>query len=255
MKTVVAFAGPSVPIEARAAWPNIKWLPPAQAGDFLRLLGKGVHSIALIDGYFDHCPAVWHKEILLAMSEGIAVVGASSMGALRAAELDQLGMAGIGTIYQAYRARLLTGDDEVALVHAPEKFGWKPLSVPMVEVRATLALALRRNRIDRDEARRLRDIAHEIYFVDRDWPSLSRAWLAQGVEARLTSWIVENHVQLKRDDAVMCLDRVASHSLKLEKSGPVPRTVFLNKLQLATADNADSISAKNSSPTSSLNRW
>ena len=45
---------------------------------------------------------MWHKEILFALSEGIDVYGAASMGALRAAELDAFGMRGIGDVYSAY---------------------------------------------------------------------------------------------------------------------------------------------------------
>ena len=41
----------------------------------------------IIDGSFQSQPAVRHKEILWALSRGIPVIGAASMGALRAAEL------------------------------------------------------------------------------------------------------------------------------------------------------------------------
>ena len=43
--------------------------------------------ILIIDGVFQSEPAVRHKEILWALSLGVPVVGAASMGALRAAEL------------------------------------------------------------------------------------------------------------------------------------------------------------------------
>jgi hypothetical protein len=44
------------------------------------------------------------------------IVGASSMGALRAAELDSMGMVGIGTVYQYYRDGIIESDDDVAIV-------------------------------------------------------------------------------------------------------------------------------------------
>ena len=47
-------------------------------------------------------------------------MGASSMGALRAAELSQFGMVGIGEVYQAFKLGRLEDDDEVAIVHGPE---------------------------------------------------------------------------------------------------------------------------------------
>ena len=76
-------------------------------------------AIGMVDGYFDGVPAVWHKEVLWALQAGIAVFGASSMGALRAAELHSFGMRGIGRIFEDYRDGRLTDDDEVALLHGP----------------------------------------------------------------------------------------------------------------------------------------
>lgn len=238
MRRLAVFAGPSVPPASRGAWPGVTWLPPAQAGDFLRLIGKGIDAIALIDGFFDHCPAPWHKEILAVMEAGIRVVGASSMGALRAAELDGHGMVGVGTIYRAYRLGLLTGDDEVALVHAPESLGWEPLSVPMIEVRATLALALRRRLLGLAEARRLRRLAHDIHFVDRDWPMLCATWLSAGADEGVVRWLARHHVQLKRADATACIDLAMNGSLKGGLISPVPRTIFLQRLQEFSAASA-----------------
>ena len=49
-----------------------------------------------------------HREILAAVRKGVRVVGASSMGALRAAEMDTLGMTGIGEVYRMYKAASLS---------------------------------------------------------------------------------------------------------------------------------------------------
>lgn len=252
MTRIAIFAGPSVPPESRSAWPGVTWLPPAQTGDFLRLRESGFDAIALIDGYFDHCPAPWHKEILEVMADGVVVAGAASMGALRAAELDELGMVGVGAIYRAYRQGLLTGDDEVALVHAPESMGWALLSVPMVEIRATLAVALRRRLLNRDEARRIRDAAHDIYYVDRDWPRLSRLWLELGTGEARVHWLAKHHVQLKRIDAEACINLVVSGLLVAPAAKPVPQTVFFRRLQSAMSASAFSASEKSKSPALSL---
>ena len=80
----VIFAGPSlygVPYDA----PGIEVRPPAAQGDLLRAVIDGAGVIGLIDGAFEATAAVWHKEILHALGEGVAVVGGASMGALRAA--------------------------------------------------------------------------------------------------------------------------------------------------------------------------
>src|SRR5512132_542369 len=109
------FTGPTLaPAEARAVL-GATYLPPAAQGDVLRAALRRPHAIGIIDGYFERVPAVWHKEILWAMAQGIHVFGSSSMGALRAAELHAFGMIGIGAIFEAYRDGELEDDDEVAV--------------------------------------------------------------------------------------------------------------------------------------------
>ena len=71
------------------------FLPPVSQGDVLGLLRLKPDVIGIVDGYFERIPAVWHKEILQALEQGVYVVGAASMGALRAAELGPFGMAGV----------------------------------------------------------------------------------------------------------------------------------------------------------------
>ncbi|MEJ0097006.1 MAG: TfuA-like protein [Bauldia sp.] len=50
----------------------------------------GASVIGLVDGVFENVASVWHKEILYALSEGVQVFGAASMGALRAADVRTL---------------------------------------------------------------------------------------------------------------------------------------------------------------------
>ena len=89
-------------------------------GSVFRAVEAGYRRIGILDGHFGNVPSVWHKEILFAMSEGVEVAGAASMGALRAAELHRFGMIGVGRIYRFFRSGLFTDDDELAVIHAPE---------------------------------------------------------------------------------------------------------------------------------------
>ena len=87
--TAVIFAGPSVRGLDLPSRNDVLFRPPAKQGDIFRATLTRPEAIGLIDGYFDGVPSVWHKEILWAMSQGIRVFGSASMGALRAAELEQ----------------------------------------------------------------------------------------------------------------------------------------------------------------------
>ncbi|MGP3691292.1 TfuA-like protein [Streptomyces sp. IBSNAI002] len=95
-------------------------LPPARHGDLEDPAIERGHTVVLIDGVYHQAPALRHKEILAAISHGVRVIGAASIGALRAAELDGHGMIGSGRIYHAYASGALTGDDEVAVAQSPD---------------------------------------------------------------------------------------------------------------------------------------
>ena len=82
MNETVIFAGPSRGTWALRADASVSVHPPAQQGDVYRAVVAGARTIGLVDGYFEGVPAVWHKEILFALSEGVHVLGAASMGAL-----------------------------------------------------------------------------------------------------------------------------------------------------------------------------
>src|SRR5688572_31007619 len=116
--SIYVFIGPTISRDDAMRVLGAEYLPPVRAGDVARLTANGKPSaVGIVDGYFHHVPSVWHKEILHALRLGIPVYGASSMGALRAAELSAFGMIGVGEIFEAYESGRWTDDDEVAVSH------------------------------------------------------------------------------------------------------------------------------------------
>ena len=130
-------------------------------GSVFRAVEAGYRRVGIVDGYFGNTPSVWHKEILYAISQGVEVVGAASMGALRAAELCQFGMVGIGRIFRLFRMGLWTDDDEVAVLHATAELDYCPLSDTMANIRFTLRRLRRMGcimpEVEADLLRRLKD--------------------------------------------------------------------------------------------------
>ena len=117
---VYIFTGPTLSPHDVCAELDAVCLPPVSQGDVYRAGLSGPLAIGIIDGYFESVPAVWHKEILWALTQGIHVFGSASMGALRAVELASFGMVGIGKIFEAFRDGTLEDDDgSVRGVHAP----------------------------------------------------------------------------------------------------------------------------------------
>ncbi len=202
--TICVFAGPSLD-RADAGVPGLTYLPPAAEGDIYRAAREGPRAIALIDGYFEAQPAVWHKEILWAMSQGIHVFGAASMGALRAAELWSFGMRGVGVIYRAYRREVLIDDAEVAVLHGPAELGYPSVSEALVNVRANLSRAQAAGVLSRETRRRVLQGAQSIYYKDRTWERILAVAVENGVTveeaAALKAWLKTSGFDLKRRDA------------------------------------------------------
>lgn len=202
----IVFAGPSVAGMEFEPPAHFRFLPPCQQGDvYLASLQKPA-VIAIIDGYFDGVPSIWHKEILWALSQGIHVLGASSMGALRAAETHSFGMKGVGIVFDGFRRGDLEDDDEVALLHGPPEMDFMPLSVAMVNVRATLAAALEHDAISPALAERILTIAKSQFYKKRTWASIisecKRTPGANDLTEDQASWLSKNEVDQKQQDAL-----------------------------------------------------
>ena len=205
---IVVFLGPSLPREDAARILAADYRPPARRGDITGAAREGARIITLIDGVFFQDCSVGHREILAALAGGARVIGASSMGALRAAELDTLGMEGVGYIYRLYRDGVLTSDDEVALVFDPDS--GIALSEPLINIRCTLAEAERTGVIGHGTRASLLAAARSLYFPDRTWDVIL-AGAGQGIPAAeaegFRAFLREHPVDQKREDAKSALIR------------------------------------------------
>jgi hypothetical protein len=220
--TAYVFVGPTLPPALLpallAAIPGLVALPPVAQGDVYRAAQRRPRAIGIIDGYFQGVPAVWHKEILWAMAEGIHVFGSASMGALRAAELCDFGMQGVGRIFEAYRAAAwppypepFEDDDEVAVIHAPAEAGYVQLSEPMVNIRATLVQAAATAVIDAASRDALAALAKGLFYPERSWQRLlAQAPLPAAQLAALRAWLPQGRIDQKRRDAEAMLAAMAA---------------------------------------------
>jgi len=206
MKTVI-FVGPSL---GGLVGDGSRVRGPARLGDVIGAAVDGAQRIVLIDGVFGQELAVWHKEILEALRMGVDVIGAASMGALRALECERYGMRGVGRVFAMYRAGLIERDDEVALTYADEEHGWRNLSLPLVNVRMTLARAVREGAMPEDEAGEAMDRAGAIFYAERVWGGFLSA-----VDAE---WARANYVDVKRADALEAMDGALFQTIQNPKS-------------------------------------
>jgi hypothetical protein len=219
---VFVFLGPTLTVREARRVLDADYLPPVAQGDVLRAARSNPQVIAIIDGYFERVPAVWHKEILWAMSQGIHVYGAASMGALRAAELKAFGMVGVGQIYEDFVSGVLDADDEVAVAHGSASDDYRRVSDAMVNIRATLAAAVREAVISEPTRAELQRNAKAEFYPTRHYALLfehgRRLGLPESELAALRGWLPRGRVDQKKLDALALLERLSE--LKLSS---VPR--------------------------------
>jgi hypothetical protein len=202
MTGTVVFAGPSIFGIDPTLLSHVDVRPPAGRGDILYAAAGGARAIGLIDGLFESEPAVWHKEILYALSRGIPVLGAASMGALRAAECAAFGMIGVGGIYAEYASGARVADADVGVTHAPAELGYQPMSVALVDAEAALDALLATKRIGTRSHKRLLARAAQLHFKARTWEAVFGDTAADLVEAATAL------PSRKTADAVLLLNRL-----------------------------------------------
>jgi hypothetical protein len=209
------FVGPTLSVQDAQSVLDANYLPPVSQGDVYRTSLHKPPVIGIIDGYFERVPSVWHKEILWAMTQGIHVYGSASMGALRAAELADFGMQGVGAIFEAYCEGRLEDDDEVAVAHGTEETGYRACSDAMVNIRYTLAAAERVGILNARSRRTIERIAKSFFYPNRNYAGLLQEAKAAGVpEGRVRDfleWLPEGAVDQKREDALAMLRAIRAH--------------------------------------------
>lgn len=207
---IVVTAGPTIRADdIRAVVPNAEVVPPISFGDAFRYGLRPRDTLLIIDGLFYQQASVRHKELLSLMADGVRVVGSSSMGALRAAELHSFGMEGYGWVFEAYRDGVLEADDEVGTVHGDREDGYPVFVDALVNIRHTLARGVESGLLSARLAGRLIETARTTPFTMRTWPRLLDAVGApesQSLAKRLRS----QRVDIKRADAVLALRQLAS---------------------------------------------
>lgn len=236
MKPVI-FAGPSIYGLNIGNANEFDWLPPAACGDILKVTIEGRKTIGLIDGTFEAGPAVWHKEILFALENGVSVWGAASMGALRAAECHSFGMIGIGRIFRQYLSGERFSDADVAVSYAPSELGYQPLSIAQIEVDHILDEMLAKTKIQDTVARHLKAVSKKFFFKDRTWDAILQAsYLPDGERRSLHNSIKSLGPTIKVQDAAELLSAIAQIPTSSNILKWPNQTTFFTQLRKSMAE-------------------
>lgn len=230
MEKILIYLGPSLSLaKAREILPGALYRPPAKQGDLVTdLVNENPDFVILIDGQFHQNLSTWHKEWVYALQYPSvkAVYGASSMGALRAAELDYLGMIGIGKIYEWFRDGVIEDDAEVALNYSDKGPDYVPLTVPLVDIRAGVEHYEREfpGQPVAKSARKFMEAVARVYYMDRTPGLCEETWKnAHGVSFPF--------VLQKEIDAIEALSAFRRHHAKpVQKPAPDDLTMFFRAL-------------------------
>ncbi|GAA0571929.1 TfuA-like protein [Paractinoplanes ferrugineus] len=237
------FVGPTLQTTDVPGDADLVIRPPVAAGDLLALPLRPGDVVGIIDGYFHQNQAIPHKEILAVLDRGVRVLGAASIGALRAAELHSFGMTGIGGIFADYRDGRLRADDEVALLHGPAEDHFRPLSAPLVNIRAGLAVAVRAGLCTAGQVRDIVGALGRIPYRDRNHRRIDayarEAGLTPPAARRLADFCRDNPVDRKRADGRELVVRLTEEPAPRPARRPVQRTVYLQRWELTASAAAD----------------
>jgi ribosomal protein S12 methylthiotransferase accessory factor len=160
--------------------------------------------VIVIDGVFERALAVSTTEIRDAIARAVTIFGASSMGALRAAEVP--GMTGIGAIYRMYAQGEIENDDEVAVAFDPRTLA--TMSEPLVNIRHAASRLAKTGTISVVTASRLVKAASALPFFERTYPAILEAARIGSAPERAQLARMLASIDLKREDAVSALEHV-----------------------------------------------
>lgn len=190
LRNPIVFAGSSLEGVNRAKYPNIEFCPPASRGDLELLVKRKAGTVVLIDGLFGSKMAVAPAECRHLLENGWLVIGASSMGALRASELWSVGMIGIGEVFTMFRLGCLRSDADVAVAYHPDSY--EELTASVIHIRSVLSKLRLQALISSLQSRQLLKQSKEIFWYERDWQLVLDSWSLSGI-SKNTLEIAKNY--------------------------------------------------------------
>lgn len=200
-KNIIIFLGPSLSADEASKILDADYRPPIQRGDVTAALKDNPDIIGIIDGVFHQQPAVSHREILDALKKGVTIVGGASMGALRASELDDFGMVGVGHVYNQYKNGFIESDDDVAIVINPTNL--EQLSDSLVSMEYNFKKMLDKGIISEEEFDKLVKTAKSIFYPKRTYDLVFKNVNINNTKIKeIKKFLDEEGIDIKRQDAV-----------------------------------------------------
>ncbi|MEV6923929.1 TfuA-like protein [Dactylosporangium sp. NPDC051485] len=200
----LVFLGPSLPeTAARRILPEAEYRPPARRGDLDAVDRAAFDEVLLIDGVmvYDHPPSP--SEVYRLMQRRVRVVGAASLGALRAVELRKHGMEGVGWVVENYGSGLVTADDELVARLDPRT--GRAVTLFLINLRYAAVCLTEAGVLAAEQADRFLTAMAAVHFEQRTGAETRRLASAAGIAPEAADQLMEARFDVKALDAARAL--------------------------------------------------
>ena len=209
----VVFIGPTLSRRRCSALLGAEYLPPARKGSLNEITPGRV--VAIIDGEIPPDACLPECEVRKALDRDVVLFGAASVGAYYASNFANLGMHGVGWVYDQYRAGALSSFDEIAVMYDPVSL--RALSVPLVNVRFWLEGLIAASLLRPGDVNAILEELRRLPISDRDGAGIKRciAELFGRCALRKFDLPSDTFPDVKAQDARMLLQFLARRSENL----------------------------------------
>lgn len=222
-KQAMVFLGPSLPgTAARQILPWAVYRPPARRGDLDAVDPASFDEVFLIDGVmvYEHPPSP--SEVYRLVERGVRVVGAASLGALRAVELRTHGVEGVGWVFEEFRSGRVTADDELVARLDPRT--GRPVTMFLINLRYAATCLANAGALPADEAGRFLAAMAALHFEARTLAEIQRLASMAGIARKTLDQLLDARFDVKAIDTALALARSRhAHALVASSAGVSPR--------------------------------
>ena len=156
--------------EIKKILPNADVAGPIARRDLLGDIKKKYNVVIIIDGKFQQSYAVSPSEIMDAIRSGIRVYGSSSMGALRASEMENYGMIGCGKVFDHIKSQDFFRDDLLGQVFEGETNS--AANSAYVDFYFNLETLVNKKQLKPDHFEKILKVFAQLHFAERTIPKL-----------------------------------------------------------------------------------
>jgi hypothetical protein len=212
------YAGSSLSkAEALKILPNADYAEPIKRGDIYEAVELGYNHILIVDGLYQDVLAVSPAELMDVLSFGVKLYGSTTMGAIRAAELEAYGMVGVGRIFNEVRNTLYFRDDFLGISQPFSCDSVQPLTY--MDIWIGCKLLTEKKKLTQKQMKFILKCYEGLSFSERNLNALSEQLISKNNKSIVNTIakIPTLMQDLKKQDSLLLLSEVKREVEKIHK--------------------------------------